>query len=375
MARHTAGVADGAIGVQARVFGDFVEALHSSLTFEEAQANFIDWAGRLLPADAFGVYLLDDRTQEPLAVRTSGVSSRFLARYEEDGRAHDPLLARVASTFDAVSSDLCWHPRAWRREPFYELLASANIHHLMEAPLVVSGRLVGTLNVANPMRGRVFRERELEILRLLARHMSIAYGRAERVAESDARHAVQNELLDVLTIPMVVHDEKGALAFANAAAAELLGRVDLAAACSALRQTATELARTHRRVVTAVIVAPEPRPSDLKTTSATGEIGASKLTVRMSRLPSGGFVSFLYSGPVSVPTPLAVLSEREQEIVELVVRGLSNPEIAAACFVSTNTVKQHLKRVFAKVHVHSRAELAAVAAAGGPVTADAHLAR
>jgi DNA-binding CsgD family transcriptional regulator len=57
-----------------------------------------------------------------------------------------------------------------------------------------------------------------------------------------------------------------------------------------------------------------------------------------------------------------VLSAREQEIVELVARGLSNREIAATACISRNTVKAHLKRIFAKVGIASRAELAAAAA-------------
>ncbi len=58
---------------------------------------------------------------------------------------------------------------------------------------------------------------------------------------------------------------------------------------------------------------------------------------------------------------LANLTERERQVLELLVQGMSNKEIARRLLISTNTVKQHLKSIFDKLHVHSRA--AAVAKA------------
>jgi DNA-binding CsgD family transcriptional regulator len=51
------------------------------------------------------------------------------------------------------------------------------------------------------------------------------------------------------------------------------------------------------------------------------------------------------------------LSKRESEIMQLVVRGLSTGEIAAAFSISSNTVQDHLKAIFEKVGVRSRREL------------------
>ena len=51
------------------------------------------------------------------------------------------------------------------------------------------------------------------------------------------------------------------------------------------------------------------------------------------------------------------LTERESEVVSLVLQGLSNKEIATKLFISTNTVKTHLRAAFEKSGCRSRFEL------------------
>ncbi|MFJ9740359.1 response regulator [Streptomyces sp. NPDC101166] len=53
------------------------------------------------------------------------------------------------------------------------------------------------------------------------------------------------------------------------------------------------------------------------------------------------------------------LSGREAEIMDLIASGMNNQQIAAACFISEKTVKNHINRIFAKLHSSSRAEAAA----------------
>lgn len=53
------------------------------------------------------------------------------------------------------------------------------------------------------------------------------------------------------------------------------------------------------------------------------------------------------------------LSVREAEIMELIASGMNNRQIAATCFISEKTVKNHINRIFAKLHSTSRSEAAA----------------
>jgi len=56
-------------------------------------------------------------------------------------------------------------------------------------------------------------------------------------------------------------------------------------------------------------------------------------------------------------TLLEPLSQREYDVLVEVCKGKSNMEIAESLFVSMNTVKSHLKNIFFKFQIKSRAEL------------------
>ena len=53
--------------------------------------------------------------------------------------------------------------------------------------------------------------------------------------------------------------------------------------------------------------------------------------------------------------PTAVLTDRELSVLRFLPSRLTNAEIARECFMSVNTVKVHLKRIYAKLGVTSRA--------------------
>ncbi|MFL5805856.1 MAG: response regulator [Roseiflexaceae bacterium] len=61
------------------------------------------------------------------------------------------------------------------------------------------------------------------------------------------------------------------------------------------------------------------------------------------------------------------LSERELDVLRLLVAGASNKAVAAQLNLSENTIKTHISRIFAKLSVQSRAEAVAVALQRGLV--------
>jgi DNA-binding NarL/FixJ family response regulator len=53
------------------------------------------------------------------------------------------------------------------------------------------------------------------------------------------------------------------------------------------------------------------------------------------------------------------LSAREAEIMDLIASGMTNRQIAATCFISEKTVKNHINRIFAKLHSTTRSQATA----------------
>jgi DNA-binding CsgD family transcriptional regulator len=71
--------------------------------------------------------------------------------------------------------------------------------------------------------------------------------------------------------------------------------------------------------------------------------------------------------PTSGAPGKAELSEREQEILRLVATGAGNKQIAQQLVISPNTVKVHLRNIFAKIDVATRTEAALFAVREGLV--------
>jgi DNA-binding NarL/FixJ family response regulator len=70
--------------------------------------------------------------------------------------------------------------------------------------------------------------------------------------------------------------------------------------------------------------------------------------------------------PPADPT-LALLTDREREVVALVAEGLSNDEIAERLVVSPATAKTHVSRAMTKLHARDRAQLVVTAYESGLV--------
>ncbi len=87
------------------------------------------------------------------------------------------------------------------------------------------------------------------------------------------------------------------------------------------------------------------------------------------RLGAEAFLAELRAAP-NEPTgprerPFAGLTAREEAVLVLIARGLSNDDIVAELVVSPATVRNHITRIFQKLQVRTRAQAIVLAREAG----------
>jgi DNA-binding NarL/FixJ family response regulator len=98
--------------------------------------------------------------------------------------------------------------------------------------------------------------------------------------------------------------------------------------------------------------------------------GEALLAPRITRRLIGRFTA-RHTASEAARDRLAVLTEREREVLALIGRGLSNQEIGAALFISPATARTHVSRAMAKLGARDRAQLVVAAYQTGLVEPDA----
>ncbi|MEV0388788.1 response regulator transcription factor [Nonomuraea sp. NPDC050643] len=112
-------------------------------------------------------------------------------------------------------------------------------------------------------------------------------------------------------------------------------------------------------------------PAELVAGVRTVAAGESLLSPAVTRRLIGRFGSRIRAADPAAPgegNPLAVLSEREREVLTLIADGLSNGEIAAALVISHETVKTYVSRILTKLDLRDRVQAVIFAFRTGLVT-------
>ncbi|MBW3661475.1 MAG: response regulator transcription factor [Actinobacteria bacterium] len=84
--------------------------------------------------------------------------------------------------------------------------------------------------------------------------------------------------------------------------------------------------------------------------------GQSLISPSMASKLLNEFASMVKKEEEKQQVPVPRLTPREMEVLEHVAQGMNNREIAKALFISENTVKNHVRNILEKLHLHSRME-------------------
>jgi PAS domain S-box-containing protein len=175
------------------------------------------------------------------------------------------------------------------------------------------------------------------------------------------------QALEDVGVPSYVLDETGVVRWINAAAERLVGDVRGRHFTSVV---APEDSRRARELFSQKVLGATPA------TEATGVLvstAGTRVAVEISAVPlrSGGTVvgvfGLIEGRPDDSPTaPPSHLTPRQVEVLRLLEQGRSTKQIAAELHLSTETVRNHIRRLFRALGVNSRLEAVAAARAASP---------
>jgi two-component system NarL family response regulator len=84
--------------------------------------------------------------------------------------------------------------------------------------------------------------------------------------------------------------------------------------------------------------------------------GQSRISPSMASKLLSEFAAMSKASTERPQMPAPRLTDREMEVLKLVAQGMNNRDIAKELFISENTVKNHIRNILEKLHLHSRME-------------------
>lgn len=92
-------------------------------------------------------------------------------------------------------------------------------------------------------------------------------------------------------------------------------------------------------------------PAEIADAIQVASAGGSPMSPHIARQ----VVGFFHSSPT--PKPDRALTPREQEVLNLLIEGRFYKEIAQALGIGIDTVRTHIRKIYDKLHIHSRTEI------------------
>lgn len=345
-------------GAQQRLYCDILEALGSANDVTAVMKEAYPLIGRLIPADyaAFGVCRSGRLPDYEWTV--AELPASFFADYAQLA-AHDFVRDSVVRVPNRALRDEEMIPRRrLEANPLYQRAreVGAPIEQVMAVMLHVDERWQGGLSLYRERR-RPFADHERAALERLSPALATTLRRCQLFANARDQS---------LALELLLTQQRGAMLVATGAGRELQrseGATALlerwfagserapGALPSALCAALAERRRARSRALA-------QQPFRLEDRSAV-------LSVHFTELSRSGFERWLlrlYERPHKLPLPRAIailLTAREREVTEGVEKGWDNRLIAEELGCALATVKRHLRSIFAKVGVETRAALQA----------------
>jgi DNA-binding CsgD family transcriptional regulator len=335
-----------------------IRACHAGFGSARLRQEVIDRLRRVVPFDAVCFPTADPATLMITGNVGEGLppeASRGFARVEYTMEDYNKFsrLARSRRTVRSLSDATIG--RFERSARWREVFGPLGFNDDLRAALIADGSCWGFLALHRDAQNGWFSEEEMRFIAELAPHFAEGLRKALLLESFGGDHSGQGPGLILL-------DDQLRIVSTTAPARYWLGELgrsgpDIGELPSPILAAASSLQALESDSAGANLV---PR-SRLRTESGRW------LVVHASRLAGeekDGRIAVILelAQPLEIAPLIAAaygLSDRERQVLQQVLIGLSTNDICAALFISANTVQDHLKSIFEKTGVRSRRELVA----------------
>lgn len=294
------------------------------------------------------------------SLASSGLSNEWALRYEERFAEMNPYLSEAkrrrsegGEPFISSADALVPFPRVRETAYYREFIAPNGLNDSIGMVLYEGPRPIGHLAIRrNSTRNRYGRDEEQKLAEV-ADVLNAGFARTWHARDCMARVAALNHLTGSERAGLILFDTRGAIldtaGTGNAALEQHSER--LAMAVRALGASGTDARGSLNNV---------------------GSVGT--LSYRLVRVPTMDRARILCilrpaesaNGEPEVAVPTNVhFTAREREVLPLLAKGMDNLSMARALGIGLYTTKDHVKSIFRKLNVHTRAEAVALLARGG----------
>jgi len=256
---------------------------------------------------------------------------------------------------------------------YQEWLRSLDIYHLVGTVFPIYSKVTGAFGIHRPKDATCFEPEECRRVVTLLPHLRRAFSMHMRLTDTGYAIKSATDVLKVLDKAVVIVDIRYRLLYANPVAEQLMrgdfpvtvinGRVQLRE--QRLTETFHSLIRRSLNIDTSTpfdAVMYLPRLNRLPVILSASPL-ASRWTSELNREPA---VIIWLNDPEKLTASLTVLRQlygltpTEASVSEILATGKSLEEIAAQLTISVDTVRTHLKKVFAKTGTARQAQLVAL---------------
>ena len=167
-------------------------------------------------------------------------------------------------------------------------------------------------------------------------------------------------MLEQVRVPAGILDRQGVVTWENQAVRETVG--DLLGRPFTSVVAPEDVPRVEQQLAKKLAGGP---PTDYEVDIVTPDGRRRSAEISSVAIPDGDVAHAIFGvavlGPPRLGPEAAALTTRQYEVLQLLGQGASTADIAAMLHLSTETVRNHIRHVFAALGAHSRLEAVAIA--------------